>query len=336
MAKKIKKPAPAPTGGDTTVENTALAAPAPPVVFTGGPGTDIHSGGAGSDTLSGAGGRDILNGLGGGDILNGDDGNDKLNGGDGNDTLNGGLGADQLDGGAGDDTLNGGGDNDYLNGGLGNDNMAGGAGNDVYIVDSSGDIVTEGVAAGYDVVRSSVTFTLGINVEALELGAGAINGTGNAAANHLTGGAGANVLMGLGGADTIDGGGGNDTITGGAGNDLMTGGAGADTFVVLQESVYSSKAPAGKVIEVDFVFDLIKAQGDKLDLSAIDADTGTAGDQAFTLVTAFTDHAGQMTLAYNATSKITTLSLDTDGDGHPDYMMKITGDVHLDSGGWVL
>ena len=61
-----------------------------------------------------------------------------------------------------------------------------------------------------------------------------------------------------------------------------------------------------------------KAEGDRLDLSAVDADAATAGDQAFHLVGAFTRHGGEMTLIYSASSNLTLLSLDVDGDGKPD------------------
>lgn len=97
---------------------------------------------------------------------------------------------------AGADTLNGGaGGNDTLDGGAGEDKMAGGTGNDVYLVDNAGDTVTENTSAGTDEVRSSLTYTLGANVENLTLtGTAGIHGTGSAPANVLTGNSAANVL----------------------------------------------------------------------------------------------------------------------------------------------
>jgi Ca2+-binding RTX toxin-like protein len=51
-----------------------------------------------------------------------------------------------------------------------------------YVVDAAGDTVTEALNAGVDLVRSSVSFTLGANVDYLTLtGAAAIDGTGNSA-----------------------------------------------------------------------------------------------------------------------------------------------------------
>jgi hypothetical protein len=90
------------------------------------------------------------------------------------------------------------------------------------------------------------------------------------------------------------------------------------------------------VLETDTILDLIAAEGDIIDLSDIDANTTLAGDQAFTLVSAFTKQAGQLTLAYTASVNSTTLRVDVNGDGKVDYQVKITGDVTGDSAGWVL
>jgi Ca2+-binding RTX toxin-like protein len=157
-----------------------------------------------------------------------------LTGNAGANILDGGLGHDTLYGGAGADSMIGRDGNDILDGGTGNDTLNGGAGSDTYVVDSLTDIVTEtGPVTDFDTVRSTVTWTLGANLEQLALeAAGNVNGTGNALNNLIYGNVGNNVLNGLAGIDTIQGGAGNDTLDGGAGADSMAGGLGNDTYVV--------------------------------------------------------------------------------------------------------
>ena len=75
--------------------------------------------------------------------------------------------------------------------------MNGGAGDDTYVVDNPGDVVTEAPNQGTDTVQSSISYTLGANVENLTLtGSGAINGTGNALNNVIFGNIGSNFLTG--------------------------------------------------------------------------------------------------------------------------------------------
>jgi Ca2+-binding RTX toxin-like protein len=70
-------------------------------------------------------------------------------------------------------TISGNASANTLDGGAGADAMAGGAGNDTYVRDNAGDTVTEAANAGTDTVKSSLTYTLGANVENLTLtGAG--------------------------------------------------------------------------------------------------------------------------------------------------------------------
>jgi Ca2+-binding RTX toxin-like protein len=133
-------------------------------------------------------------------------------------------------------------------------------------------------------------------------------------------------LTGMGGADTIDGGLGNDTIYGGLGGDLLTGGRGADVFGF---TVIGESAPGAP----DEITDL---EGrDHIDLSEIDANTRKAGDQAFRLVSAFTHHAGQAVLSYDAGADRTSLMLDVNGDGAADATIFLDGD-HSDFRHFVL
>jgi Ca2+-binding RTX toxin-like protein len=109
--------------------------------------------------------------------------------------------------------------------------VSGGAGNDTFTVTNATDVIVEAANAGIDTVNASVTYTLGDNLENLNLtGTAAINGTGNALNNVIVGNAANNVLNGGAGDDTIDGSFGNNTIYGGLGNDTIIGGAGYANF----------------------------------------------------------------------------------------------------------
>ena len=92
--------------------------------------------------------------------------------------------------------------------------MIGGNGNDTYVVDNASAMWSPRAAAGTDTVQSSLSYTLGANVENLTLtGAAAINATGNSLNNVLTGNGADNVFNGGAGGDSFVGGGGNDTVT---------------------------------------------------------------------------------------------------------------------------
>lgn len=76
--------------------------------------------------------------------------------------------------------------------------MTGGLGDDIFVVDITGDVAIENTNEGTDLVQSSVTFTLGNNIENLTLtGSSALNGTGNTLDNILTGNSGANTPNGV-------------------------------------------------------------------------------------------------------------------------------------------
>ena len=135
----------------------------------------------------------------GDNVLTGNDGNDVLDGGDGNDVLDG--------------------------RGVGNDTLIGGLGDDTYAVDNVGDVIQEtNVLGGHDTVGAGFSYTLGANLEDLQLffhlGL-VIDGTGNELDNRIDGNEVQNHLDGMAGNDTINGNGGLDTLTGGAGNDVF-------------------------------------------------------------------------------------------------------------------
>jgi|GEM_PF-4944791 len=160
-------------------------------------------------------------------------GNDALYGTDLNNSLIGGYGNDWLDGRDGNDNLQGGGGNDRLYGGTGNDTMTGGQGDDTYFVDSAGDAVIEAVGGGKDTVLTSLeSYTLGDNVENLNLGFVGIIGAGNSLNNEISGNELDNALYGKEGDDILYGNAGNDGLVGNSGNDTMVGGIGNDSYWV--------------------------------------------------------------------------------------------------------
>jgi Ca2+-binding RTX toxin-like protein len=331
--------------------------------LSGGAGADVLQGQAGNDGLDGGTGSDKMYGGVGDDTYTVDNVGDLVyeNAGEGTDTvicsvalylranvenltltgtsgifgkgndlanvLTGNGAGNRLSGAGGNDTIVGNGGRDTLDGGTGNDTMVGGADNDVYIVDSSADVIVENAGEGTDFVRASASFTLSANVDRMYLvGSADINGTGNALANLLVGNTGNNQLSGMGandrlfgglGNDTLNGGDGNDYLEGGAGLDVYTGGAGRDYFVFRGGDTGSTLGTADRI--TDF------ATGDRISLGPIDADTTSAGNQAFTFVGSgtFTGAAGE--LRYEQIGGNTFVTGDIDGDRVADLMIRLDG-----------
>jgi Ca2+-binding RTX toxin-like protein len=158
---------------------------------------------------------------------------------------------DEIYGLAGNDSLTGLAGNDTLDGGTGNDTMIGGVGDDTYYVDAAKDVATEKSNQGTDSIISSISYTLGLNVENLTLtGTSGLSGKGNAATNVIIGSSG------------------NDTVNGGLGNDTLTGGTGNDTFVFNTklgatniDTITDFTSGADKIALDDAIF--TKLRGDK-------------------------------------------------------------------------
>lgn len=265
-------------------------------------------------------------------------------------TLDGSFGADFLYGFEGNDTLIGGVGDDYLDGGTGNDAMSGGSGIDRYYVDSTGDTVSEAGGSGYDTVYSSVNFTLADGLDRLELSGTAAIGTGNALANKLYGTAfvntlngmdGDDYLYGLDGGDTLNGGNGVDRIYGGSGNDFINGGAGNDQLfggsgdddltggTGADLFRYAADAVTGAHWS-DIIRDFSRAEGDKIDLASIDANSvgGTGNDRfAFIGNAAFGNVAGQLRTWISGST--TGIEGDMNGDGLADFSIVLIGPIAL-------
>lgn len=303
----------------------------------GGRGDDTLKGSDDDNDLEGRDGDDSVRGGRGDDDLDGGSGNDDCDGGDDDDIVTGGGGRDTLAGGSGDDVLRGGAGADHLMGGDGGDSMdggsgadlmEGGAGDDRYLVDHIGDRVVEalveGVDGGIDTVKTRLSsYVLGDEVEHLLAASGFdFHGSGNALANNLTGARGNDLLEGLGGVDRLTGGAGNDTLVGGQGGDVLFGGHGADVFR------FDAVQDLGRAA-TDTIRDFRAAEGDRIDFSALDADSIADGQQAFLFIgtAVFSGRAGE--LRFDAAAALTTVSADLDGNGAADFTLKLSGAIEL-------
>jgi len=135
-------------------------------------------------------------------------------------------------------------------------------------------------------------------------------------ATYPSGLPGNDTLVGGGGNDHLEGEQGNDVLRGGSGVDLMWGGTGGDIF----DFDYVSDSPANAR---DWVMDFSKADGDKLDLSGIDAkSTNFLINDAFTFIGngGFSGVAGQLRFEqHDAFFDNTRVSGDVNGDGAADF-----------------
>lgn len=276
------------------------------------------------------------------DLLIGNEINNLLVGNGGNDTLNLSYG--------GNDEARGGDDNDlFVVGGAltKTDRLDGGAGTDRVLMDGnySGGLKFTGstlvnieridLTAGnsYQITSSDGTVSAGLvlTVDGSTLGISDIltfKGNRETDARFvLKGGDGDDDLTGGRGADTLSGGAGDDILNGGRGSDQITLGAGDDRIVYL--AVVES-AQGGRDRILDMTAD------DILDLSAIDANTGLGGNQAFVRAASLSGTAGQYTLVYDSSANESLLSADVNGDGIADLSITLSGDVTGFTAGWVL
>ncbi|WP_225205838.1 calcium-binding protein [Novosphingobium huizhouense] len=186
---------------------------------------------------------------------------------------------------AGADTINGGASDDLIRGFGGGDTLFGNDGNDSLLGDGGSDRL--------------------------------YGGNGN---DVLSGGANADRLQGQVGNDRLSGGSGNDQLTGGAGFDRMVGGSGADTFLWKATSEFAGRLPNAS-FAVDIVLDFSHADGDRLDVSGVDANDGLAGNQTFAFIGSdpfAADAAGQIRVAATDNANVFLVQLNTDTDAQAE------------------
>ena len=277
------------------------------------------------EALLGAAGNDMVLAGAGGDILSGEDGDDILRGEDGDDILSGGNGADVMSGGAGADELHGGGGADLLFGDAGNDRIFGDAGNDVIEGGAGADQVWAG--DGNDTILAAKddgddTYWGGEGTDTLDYSAATANltvdlGNGFSGRGSVSGGStGSDIHYGF---ENFIGGSGHDVITATAVANIIDGGLGEDTFR------FTSAANANG----DRVYGF--TPGDKIDFSAIDANTGVAGVQHFTLKAGAITAAGDIVATHEVIDgeAFTVLRGNIDGDPDADFELLISGTHNL-------
>jgi Ca2+-binding RTX toxin-like protein len=185
---------------------------------------------------------------------------------------------------------------DMVTGRGGDDTISGGGGDDL-IDGGSGDDTLNG-DAGHDTL---------------------VGGGGD---DTLDGGSGDDVLTGGSGDDILSGGDGNDELSGGTGTDQLIGGGGADRFVFGDVDDSPAQAP-------DLVFDFNKVQGDQIDVSGIDAISGTTEIDEFIFVgdDAFGGSAGELRFVHDGPDGL--LEGDVNGDATADFTIELLGVTSL-------
>ena len=146
--------------------------------------------------------------------------------------------------------------------------------------------------------------------------------------DHLSGRAGNDRLFGDRGDDMLVGAGGADQLFGGKGLDVMRGGGGGDSFIFR-----TLKDSGATIAGADFIHDFTHGT-DRIDLSAIDADTSTAGNQAFTSLVGNFTAEGQIRVTDNGVNTI--VAINTAGAGGAEMMLRFSGVIAFDAGDFVL
>ncbi len=191
---------------------------------------------------------------------------------------------------------------------------------------------TDWVGADRDALQQTVHWTVEVPTGA-SAGDDTLTGTGRsdkilalAGDDAVFAGPGPDMLYGGDGDDRLFGGPGDDLLVGGPGTDRLAGGPGADRFA------FGDIAACGTGPARDMITDFAPAEGDVIDLSAIDAEPGLTGDQPFRFVgaDAFDSVGGTLRCSDGIVQG------DLDGNGAADFEIQLLGTDTLRATDFVL
>lgn len=314
----------------------------------GGNGSDVLDGGTGNDVKYGGAGNDIYFFNSTADLANEDAGA-------GTDTVistvtittlgasieNLSLGGSANLNGTGnslDNVIQGNTGNNVLSGGDGADTFIGNAGNDTFYGESSASAGNDTETISFDTATRAITFSLNVTSAAQVTGGAGTdriyaissieNLVGGSAADTLTGSAVGNRIVGNAGKDTLAGLTGPDVLVGNAGLDKIDCGADTDADEVVYFLVTESPVGSNRDQVTNF-----KTANDKMDLSAIDANTAVTGNQAFTFNVS-TAKANSVWYAVSGSDII--VRGDVNGNTTADFEVLVKGITSITASSFVL
>ncbi len=186
-----------------------------------------------------------------------------------------------------------------------------------------------GLARDYDDVLLAVSeydtdagrFTFGLGRDRL---------TGTSAAEVLVGGSNADTLSGGGGGDYLSGGASADRLVGGSGLDHLRGGSSHDVFD------FNTLTDSGRTVSTrDVIVDFYRGVDD-IDVSTIDARSGTRGNEAFTFIGSQSFHHVRGELHFRDAGANVIVEGDVNGDGKADFSIMVLNVPKLSSGDFIL
>ena len=154
---------------------------------------------------------------------------------------------------------------------------------------------------------------------------------GSSVSDVINAGGGNDNVKGYGGNDTLYGEDGDDQLYGGSGNDSLYGGAGADRLFggAGADTLFFMKVAHSVMGERDTIYDFSYSDGDRVDLSAIDANWNVSGNQDFQYIgkAGFSGNGGELRIKIE--TDYSAIYADVDGDGVTDFSVVFNEPVQI-------